>query len=135
MSGSYDVIVIGLGGMGSAAAYRLAQRGLRVLGLDRHPPVHDQGSSHGSSRITRQAYFEDPAYVPLLLRAAELWPQIEADAGRKVVLWTGGLMVGRFMGAFALSALPRRLKHSLVVLVPLVTFGLVAGLAGDDRRT
>ncbi len=95
MSGSYDVIVIGLGGMGSAAAYRLAQRGLRVLGLDRHPPVHDQGSSHGSSRITRQAYFEDPAYVPLLLRAAELWPQIEADAGRTVVLWTGGVMVGR----------------------------------------
>lgn len=95
MSGSYDVIVIGLGGMGSAAAYRLAQRGLRVLGLDRHRPVHDQGSSHGSSRITRQAYFEDPAYVPLLLRAAELWPQIEADSGRTAVLWTGGLMVGR----------------------------------------
>ncbi|HEY4703312.1 MAG TPA: FAD-dependent oxidoreductase, partial [Streptosporangiaceae bacterium] len=95
MTDSYDVIVIGLGGMGSAAAYRLAQRGLRVLGFDRHRPVHDQGSSHGSSRITRQAYFEDPAYVPLLLRAAELWPQIEADAGRKVVLWTGGLMVGR----------------------------------------
>jgi sarcosine oxidase len=95
LPGSYDVIVIGLGGMGSAAAYRLAQRGLRVLGLDRHPPVHDQGSSHGSSRITRQAYFEDPAYVPLLLRAAELWPQIEADSGRTVVLWTGGVMVGR----------------------------------------
>jgi sarcosine oxidase len=95
LSGSYDVIVIGLGGMGSAAAYRLAQRGLRVLGLDRHRPVHDQGSSHGSSRITRQAYFEDPAYVPLLLRAAELWPQIEADSGRTAVLWTGGLMLGR----------------------------------------
>jgi sarcosine oxidase len=95
VSESYDVIVIGLGGMGSAAAYRLAKRGLRVLGLDRHPAVHDQGSSHGSSRITRQAYFEDPAYVPLLLRAAELWPQIEADSGRTVVLWTGGVMVGR----------------------------------------
>ena len=95
MSESYDVIVIGLGGMGSAAAYRLAQRGLRVLGLDRHPAVHDQGSSHGGSRITRQAYFEDPAYVPLLLRAAELWPQVEADSGRTIVLWTGGVMVGR----------------------------------------
>src|ERR1700742_3275989 len=81
--------------MGSAAAYRLAERGLRVLGLDRHQAVHDQGSSHGSSRITRQAYFEDPAYVPLLLRAAEMWPQIEADSGRRIVLWTGGLMVGR----------------------------------------
>lgn len=95
MPDSYDVIVIGLGGMGSAAAYRLAERGLRVLGLDRYRAGHDQGSSHGSSRITRQAYFEDPAYVPLLLRAAELWPQIEADSGRTVVLWTGGVMVGR----------------------------------------
>jgi sarcosine oxidase len=95
LSEPYDVIVIGLGGMGSAAAYRLAERGLRVLGLDRHRAVHDQGSSHGSSRITRQAYFEDPAYVPLLLRAAELWPQVEADSGRTIVLWTGGVMVGR----------------------------------------
>ena len=92
---SYDVIVAGLGGMGSAAAYRLAQRGLRVLGLERHTPAHDQGSSHGGSRITRQAYFEDPAYVPLLLRAAELWPQVEAASGRTIVHLTGGVMVGR----------------------------------------
>ncbi len=91
----YDVIVIGLGGMGSAAAYRLAQRGQRVLGLERHTPVHDQGSSHGGSRITRQAYFEDPAYVPLLLRAAELWPEVEGASGRTIVHWTGGVMVGR----------------------------------------
>ena len=92
---SPDVIVIGLGGMGSAAAYRLAQRGLRVLGLERHTPVHDRGSSHGGSRITRQAYFEDPAYVPLLLRAAELWPQVEADSRRTIAVRTGGVMVGR----------------------------------------
>ena len=69
----YDVIVAGLGGMGSAAAYHLAGRGKRVLGLERHTPAHDKGSSHGESRIIRQAYFEDPAYVPLLLRAYELW--------------------------------------------------------------
>ncbi len=92
---SYDVIVIGLGGMGSAAAYRLAQRGQRVLGLERYTPVHDQGSSHGGSRITRQAYFEAPAYVPLLLRAAELWPEVEGGSGRTIVHWTGGVMVGR----------------------------------------
>ncbi|HEX5407214.1 MAG TPA: N-methyl-L-tryptophan oxidase [Pseudonocardiaceae bacterium] len=92
---SYDVIVIGLGGMGSAAAYRLAERGQRVLGIDRYPPVHDQGSSHGGSRITRQAYFEDPAYVPLLLRAEELWREVEARSGRTVVHYTGGLMIGR----------------------------------------
>lgn len=94
-SASYDVIVIGLGGMGSAAAYRLARRGQRVLGLDRHGPVHDQGSSHGGSRITRQAYFEDPAYVPLLLRAAELWPSVESASGREILLTTGGVMIGR----------------------------------------
>ncbi len=91
----YDVIVIGLGGMGSAAAYRLARRGQRVLGLDRHAPVHNQGSSHGGSRITRQAYFEDPAYVPLLLRAYELWPEIEAGSGRTILHTTGGVMIGR----------------------------------------
>jgi choline dehydrogenase-like flavoprotein len=70
MSGQpYDVIVIGLGGMGSAAACHLARRGQRVLGLERFGPAHDRGSSHGGSRIIRQAYFEDPAYVPLLLPA------------------------------------------------------------------
>lgn len=91
---SYDVIVIGLGGMGSAAAHRLAERGLMVLGIDRFPPVHDQGSSHGGSRITRQAYFEDPAYVPLLLRAEQLWRDVEDRSGRRVVHYTGGLMIG-----------------------------------------
>ena len=65
--------MVGLGGMGSAAAYHLAARGQRVLGLERFGPAHDRGSSHGGSRITRQSYFEDPAYVPLLLRAYELW--------------------------------------------------------------
>ena len=62
-----NVIVVGLGGMGSAAAYHLASRGVRVIGLDRHAPLHDRGSSHGTSRVIRQAYFESPAYVPLLL--------------------------------------------------------------------
>ncbi|MBV8861137.1 MAG: FAD-dependent oxidoreductase, partial [Mycobacterium sp.] len=65
----YDIIVLGLGGMGSAAAYHLAARGRRVLGLERHKPAHDKGSSHGGSRLIRQSSFEDPAYVPLLLRA------------------------------------------------------------------
>ena len=92
---SYDVVVVGLGGMGSAAAYHLAARGQRVLGLERHTPAHDKGSSHGGSRITRQSYFEDPAYVPLLLRAYELWEQLAQDSGRDVLRLTGGLFVGR----------------------------------------
>jgi sarcosine oxidase len=92
--GSFDVIVVGLGGMGGAAAYHLAARGRRVLGLDRFQPVHSRGSSHGGSRITRQAYFEDPAYVPLLLRAYELWERLARDSGRDVITLTGGLMIG-----------------------------------------
>ena len=74
------VIVIGLGGMGSAAAAHLARRGAQVIGLERFEPAHAMGSSHGGSRIIRQSYFEDPAYVPLLLRAYELWDDLEASA-------------------------------------------------------
>ncbi|WP_027140606.1 MULTISPECIES: N-methyl-L-tryptophan oxidase [Pseudofrankia] len=91
---SYDVIVAGLGGMGSSAAHHLAARGQRVLGLERFGPAHDQGASHGGSRITRQSYFEDPAYVPLLLRAYELWDKLARDSGRELITLTGGLMTG-----------------------------------------
>jgi sarcosine oxidase len=90
----YDAIVVGLGGMGSAAAYQLAARGCRVLGLEQHEPAHDKGSSHGGSRIIRQAYFEDPGYVPLLLRSYELWEKLAADAQREVYRITGGLFMG-----------------------------------------
>jgi sarcosine oxidase len=92
---TYDVIVVGLGGMGSAAAYHLAARGQRVLGLEKFGPVHNRGSSHGGSRIIRQSYFEDPAYVPLLLRSYELWDKLERDAGRDIVSLTGGVFMGR----------------------------------------
>jgi sarcosine oxidase len=95
MGAPYDVILIGLGGMGSAAAWQLARRGQRVLGLERFTPAHDRGSSHGRSRVIRQAYFEDPAYVPLLLRAYELWEEVERDSGISVLTVTGGLMLGR----------------------------------------
>lgn len=94
MDQHYDVIVVGLGAMGSAAANHLAERGVRVLGLERYGPAHDRGSSHGGSRIIRQAYFEDPAYVPLLLRAYELWEKLERDSGADLFCRTGGLMVG-----------------------------------------
>ncbi len=88
---AYDVVVIGLGGMGSAAAAHLAVRGRRVLGLERFGPAHDRGSSHGGSRIIRQSYFEDPAYVPLLLRAYELWDEL----GGGLLTRTGGIYLGR----------------------------------------
>jgi sarcosine oxidase len=92
--GSHDVIIVGLGGMGSAAAAELAARGLRVLGIERFGPAHDRGSSHGESRVIRQAYFESPAYVPLLLRGYELWRELEVATGEDLLTETGGLMIG-----------------------------------------
>ncbi|MCO8270701.1 N-methyl-L-tryptophan oxidase [Actinoplanes sp. TRM 88003] len=92
---AYDVIVVGLGGMGSAAAFQLAARGQRVLGLEKYGPAHDRGASHGGSRVTRQSYFEGPEYVPLLLRAYDLFDQLATDSGRDVITLTGGLMIGR----------------------------------------
>jgi len=86
--------VLGLGGMGSAAAAHLAARGSRVLGIERFTPAHDRGASHGESRIIRQAYFEDPAYVPLLLRSYELWDELERESPG-ILTVTGGLMLGR----------------------------------------
>jgi FAD dependent oxidoreductase len=91
---SHDVIVIGLGGMGSSASYHLASRGQRVLGLEQFTPTHDQGTSHGGSRITRQSYFEDPAHVPLLLRAHDLWERLAADSGRDLIRLCGGIHLG-----------------------------------------
>jgi len=93
MTAGYDVVVIGLGGMGSAAAAHLAARGQRVLGLEQFTPAHDRGSSHGDSRIIRQAYFEDPAYVPLLRRSYELFADLERSSPG-VLTRTGGLMMG-----------------------------------------
>jgi len=90
----YDTIVVGLGAMGSAAACHVARRGKRVLGLEQFTLAHDLGSSHGRSRVTRQAYFEAPAYVPLLRRANELWTQLQHDSGKRLIEITGGLMLG-----------------------------------------
>ena len=78
---AYDVIVLGLGGMGSATLLHLARRGLRVLGLERFDLVHEYGSSHGLTRIIRLAYWEHPAYVALLRRAYELWRELEDLSG------------------------------------------------------
>ena len=91
----YDVIVAGLGGMGGATAHELSRRGKRVLGLEKHAHGHDRGSSHGGSRLIRQAYFEDPAYVPLVLRAYELWRRLERETNRDLMTLCGGLMLGQ----------------------------------------
>jgi sarcosine oxidase len=92
---SYDVIILGVGSMGSAAAYHLARRGVRVLGLEQFAIPHAQGSHHGFSRMIRLAYFEHPDYVALLKRAYVLWEELEAESRQKLLHITGGLYLGR----------------------------------------
>src|SRR5688572_31877367 len=117
MPSSYDVIIVGLGAMGSAAAYHLARRGRRVLGLDRFSPPHTMGSSHGQTRIIREAYFEHPCYVPIVQRAYTLWDELARAAAMPLLLPTGGLMIGApdsvvFTGARR-SAEAHRLPHEV----------------------
>jgi sarcosine oxidase len=90
----FDVIVVGVGGMGSATVAELASRGARVLGLERSGIPHDSGSSHGVNRIIRLAYAEDPRYVPLVKRAYERWQELERRVGEPILVVTGGLDVG-----------------------------------------
>jgi sarcosine oxidase len=90
----YDVVVVGVGGMGSAALYHLARRGKRVLGLERFDIPNELGSSHGVTRIIRQAYFEHSSYVPLVRRAYERWRELETEAGEPLLVITGAVEGG-----------------------------------------
>ena len=94
MSGNFDAIVLGVGGMGSAACFELARRGFKVLGLEQYPLVHSRGSSHGQTRIIRTAYAEHPDYVPLARRAFERWYEIERLTGRHLLTECSCLNVG-----------------------------------------
>ena len=91
MSKVYDVIVVGVGGMGSATCYELAKRGQKVLGLERYDIGHAMGSSHGETRMLRLAYFEGQTYVPMVLRAHQLWRDIGAKLGEDLLSVTGTL--------------------------------------------
>jgi sarcosine oxidase len=93
MQNNVDTIILGLGAMGSAAIYQLAKRGHRVLGIDQFSPPHPYGSSHGETRIIRQAIGEGQEYVPLVLRSYELWREIEREAGKELLVITGGLIL------------------------------------------
>lgn len=92
---TYDAIVVGVGGMGSATAFELARRGRRVLALEQFALGHDQGSSHGHTRIIRKAYYEDPAYVPLVQRAYQRWYDLEQHLGRHLLTECSCLSIGR----------------------------------------
>jgi sarcosine oxidase len=126
---AYDAIVVGLGAMGSAAVYQLAKRGAKVLGIDRFRPPHDLGSSHGETRITRQAIGEGEEYVPLAVRSYEIWREIEAETGLNtgaLLTVTGGLIIasgsgtgslhgsGNFIGQTIACAQKFGIRHTLL---------------------
>jgi len=110
-----DVIVLGTGGMGTAACAHLAARGATVIGLDRFPLAHDRGSSHGQTRLIRQAYFEHPDYVPLLLEAYRLWRWLEEATGTRLLVESGLLLAGPENGEAVAGALHAAAIHRLPV--------------------
>ncbi len=109
----FDLIIIGCGGVGSAAAYYAAERGLRVLALERFEAVHARGSSHGDTRVIRQAYFEHPDYVPLLKRAYSLWEQLEQRISRQLFYHTGLVEVGPESGVLIQGVRQSAAMHQL----------------------
>ncbi len=109
----WDAIVIGLGGMGSAAAFHLARHGKRVLGLEQYALLHDRGASHGLTRIIRLAYHEHPSYVPLLRRSYELWHELEQLAGETLLIKTGSIEAGQQDGPTFVGALEAAHVHDL----------------------
>ena len=109
----FDVVVCGLGVMGSAALHHLARRGKRVLGLERYAPGHDRGSSHGHTRIIRVGYFEHPSYVPLLRRAYALWRELEGASGQQLLHLTGIAEIGPPSGILVRGTLEAARLHGL----------------------
>ena len=111
----YDVIVLGAGGVGSAAMMHLARRGARVLGLDQFAPPHDRGSSHGQSRIIRQAYFEHSNYVPLVLESYRMWEELEELTTRNLYHEIGLVEIGPSDGIVVPNVLRAADEHQLAV--------------------
>src|SRR5436190_12761608 len=109
----FDVVVVGLGATGAAALHWLARRGVRALGIERLTPGHDQGSSHGESRIIRLGYFEHPSYVPLLRRSYALWRELEAEAQAKLLHITGIVEIGPPGGEVVSGTLAASRLHGL----------------------
>lgn len=120
-----DVIVLGLGAMGSAAAWRLAKRGVKVIGIEQFELNHALGSSHGESRIIRQAYFEHSDYVPLLLRTYDLWRELESDVNMTLLHEVGLILAGPADGEAISGALGSARQHGLRIeaMTPAETLG------------
>ncbi len=110
-----DCLVAGLGAAGSATLYHLARRGVRVVGFDRYAPPHTLGSSHGETRMIREAYYEDPRYVPLLRRAYDLWHELSAGAEPPLIDETGGVFCGRPWDGFISGIRTSGTEHGIAV--------------------
>jgi sarcosine oxidase len=110
---AYDVAVVGLGAMGSAALYAAARRGLRVIGFDRLEPGHNRSSSFGESRVIRLAYFEHPSYVPLLRGAYRAWRDLEVATGERVLTITGIVEAGYPGAALVEGSVRSAREHDL----------------------
>jgi sarcosine oxidase len=111
----HDVAVLGLGAMGSATVSHLAHRGARVIGVDAFSPPHELGSTHGASRIIREAYYEHPSYVPLVRRAYENWASLERETGARLFTRTGGLMIGTPGSGLVRGTLESAAQHDIPV--------------------
>lgn len=141
-----DVVVIGLGAMGAACAYQLAKRGVKVLGLDRYAPPHNLGSSHGETRITREAVGEGAAYVPLVRASHRIWRELEAETGKKLFEACGALVIAPGSGESSHHGKPDFVARSTEVAeaygIPherltgaevASRFPQFTGLAGDEK--
>ncbi len=113
MSNQFDVIVAGVGSMGSSTCYHLAKRGIKVLGLEQFDVPHARGAGHGHSRVIRLAYFEHPDYVPLLKRAYENWRTLEKDAGIDILHVTGGVYMGKPTSELIEGSLRAQKQHNI----------------------
>src|SRR5688572_29118850 len=111
----YEAIVLGVGGVGSAALYHLAQRGLRTLGIEQFDLAHDRGSSHGQTRLIRQTYFEHPDYVPLVQRAFTGWQALEAATGEQLYHPVGLVQIGRADGEVIAGVRRSAEQHDLPI--------------------
>ena len=108
-----DVIVVGVGTMGSMTLWRLARRGVTAIGIEQFEPCHDRGSGHGESRIIRTAYWEGAEYVPLIKTSFGLWHELEAEAGAELLTMTGALMIGLPDGELIRGSLRSAREHGL----------------------
>ena len=122
----HDCIVIGVGGFGSGVLDCLARRGVSVLGIEQFHLAHERGSSHGQTRIIRQAYFEHPDYVPLCIRAYELWDDLQNETGHTLTRMCGLMLAGPENGEAVAGAKLSAERHS-------VTVESLSGREGADR--